>query len=104
MKINGLSGIANLLGIAILAIALVMALTSPASVGAAPAAQATDTATVSATMAATPVATATTTAPSTLPTTGAADQSLALGLMTVVGLGFLGMGLALRAFAPKNTR
>ena len=97
MKIQGLSGVANLLGIAFLAIALVLALTSPATVGAAPSAQTTATETV----AATPMATATT-APSTLPTTGAADQSLALGLMTVVGLSFLGMGLALRAFAPKK--
>ncbi len=110
MKIKGLSGIANLLGVAFLAIALILALTSPATVGAAPAAQttATMTATAAATTApaaaATPAATATTASPSTLPTTGAADQSMALGLMTLAGLGFLGMGLALRAFAPKSTR
>ena len=96
MKIQGLSGVANLLGIAFLAIALVLALTSPATVGAAPSAQTTATETM-----ATPAATATA-APSTLPTTGAGDQSLALGLMTVVGLSFLGMGLAIRAFAPKK--
>ncbi len=110
MKIKGLSGIVNLLGIAFLAIALLLALTSPATVGAAPAAQttATETATVAAggtgATAATATATTTSSSPSTLPTTGAADQSLALGMMTLAGLGFLGMGLAIRAFAPKNTR
>lgn len=109
MKIKGLSGVANLLGVAFLALALLLALTSPASVGAAPAGQTTETVTATstvATTAATPEATATTTTttPSTLPTTGAADQSMALGLMTLAGLGFLGMGLALRAFSPKNTR
>ncbi len=104
MKIKGLSGIVNLLGVAFLAIALLLALTSPATVGAAPAAQGATTATATATTAATAAATATTASPSTLPTTGAADQSLALGIMTLAGLGFLGMGLAIRAFAPKGTR
>ncbi len=104
MKIKGLSGIVNLLGVAFLAIALLLALTSPAIVGAAPAAQGATTATATATTAATAAATATTASPSTLPTTGAADQSLALGIMTLAGLSFLGMGLAIRAFAPKSTR
>ncbi len=106
MKIKGLSGIANLLGVAFLAIALLLALTSPATVGAAPAAQTTATATATTTTSTGAAATATTSpaTPSTLPTTGAADQSMALGLMTLVGLGFLGMGLALRAFSPKSTR
>ncbi len=104
MKVKGLSGIANLLGVAFLAIALILALTSPATVGAAPAAQTTATATATMTTSTGAAATATTASPSTLPTTGAADQSMALGLMTLVGLSFLGMGLALRAFSPKNTR